>query len=76
MLSLYLETQLLTDLAYDTQSCIRIVLLQEVLKFGKKTVTLDKCFISNQEKLVAFFVTSEKHAKLVKFWVSYNPAHV
>ena len=65
--------QLITD---DPLSFIRIFLLQNVLKFEDKTVTLDKCFVSNQQKIVAFFVTSDNNAKFVIFWVPYNPAHV
>ena len=45
-------------------------------KFGNKTVTLNKCFVSNQQRTVAFFVASKNNAKFVIFWVPYNPAHV
>ena len=76
MLPLSLETQVLTTLAYNPLSYTRIFLLQKVLKFENKTVTLDKCFVSNQQKIVAFFVTSENNAKFVIFWVPYNPTHV
>ena len=76
MLPLSLETQVLIALAYDPLSYIRIFLLQKVLKFENKTITLDKCFVSNQQKIVAFFVTSDNNAKFVIFWVPYNPAHV
>ena len=41
MLPLSLETQVLTALAYEQLSYIRIFLLQKVLKFGNKIVTLD-----------------------------------
>ena len=51
-------------------------LLQKVLKFKNKTVTLDKCFVSNQQKIVAFFVASDNNAKFFIFWVPYKPAHV
>ena len=51
-------------------------LLQKIMKFGTKTVTLDKCFVSNQQRKIAFFVTSENNAKFVIYWVPYNPAHV
>ena len=47
-----------------------------MLKFGNKTATLEKCFVSNQQRIVAFFVTSENNAKFVIFSVLYNPAHV
>ena len=76
MLPLSLETQVLTALAYDPLSYIRIFLLQKVLKFGKKIVTFYNCFVSNQQKIFAFFATSENNAKFVVFWVPYNPAHV
>ena len=76
MLPLSLETQVRTALAYDPLSYIRKFLQQKILKFGKKTVTLDKCFVSNQQRIVAFFVTSEKNAKFVTFWLPCNPAHV
>ena len=76
MLPLSLETQVLTALAFDPPSYIRIFLLQKTLKFGNKTVTLDKCFVSNQQRIVAFFVTLENNAKFVIFWVPYNPTHV
>ena len=76
MLPLSLETQVLTALPYDPLSYIGIFFLQKILKFGNKTVTLDKCFVSNQQRIVAFFVTSENNAKFVIFWVPYNPAHV
>ena len=76
MLPLSLETQVLTPLVYDALSYIRKFLLEKVLEFANKTVTLDKCFVSNQQKIVAFFVTSENYAKFVIFWVPYNPAHV
>ena len=46
------------------------------MKFGNKTVTVDKCFVSNQQKIVAFFVTSDNKAKFVIFWVPYNPTDV
>ena len=76
MIPLSLETQFLIALAYDPLSYIRIFLLQKVLKLENKTVTLDKCFVSNQQRIVAFFVTSENNANCVIFWVPYNPAHV
>ena len=76
MLPLSLGTQVLTAFAYDPLSYIRIFLLQKALKFGNKTVTLDKCFVSNQQKIIAFFVTSENNAKFVIIWVPYNPTHV
>ena len=76
MLPLSLETQVLTALAYDLLSYFRIFLLQKLLNFGKKTKTLDKCFVSIQQKIVAFFVTSDNNAKFVIFWVTYNPTHV
>ena len=76
MLPLSLETQVLTALAFDPLSYIRIFLLQKTLKLGNKTVTLDNCFVSNQQRTVAFFVTSENNAKFVIFWVPYNTAHV
>ena len=76
MLPPSLETQVLTALAFDPLSYIRIFLLQKILKFGNKIVTLDKCFVSNQQRTVAFFVTSENNAKFVIIWVPYNPAHV
>ena len=69
MLPLSLETQVPIALAYHSQSYIRMFLLQKVMKFGNKTVTLHKCFVSNQHKIVAFFVTSENNAKFVLFWV-------
>ena len=75
MLPLSLETQDLTALAFDPLSYIRIFLLQKKLKFGNNTVTLDKCYVSNQQRTVAFFVTSENNAKFVIFWVPYNPTH-
>ena len=75
MLPLSLEEQVLTALAYDPLSYIRIFFLQKKLKFGNKTVTLDKSFVSNQQRIVAFFVTSENHAKFVIFWVPYNAAN-
>ena len=76
MLPLSLETQVLTILAVDPLSYIKIFLLQKILKFGNKTVTFDKCFFLNQQRIIAFFVTSENNAKFVIFWVPYNPAHV
>ena len=76
MLPLSLEKQVFTALACDPLSDIRIVLLETVLKFGNKTVTLDKCFVYNQQKLIALFVTSGNSAEFVVFWVPYNPAHV
>ena len=76
MLPLSLEAQVLTALAFEPLSYIRISLLQEALKFGNKAVTLDKCFVSNQQRTVAFFVTSKNNAKFVIFWTPYNPAHV
>ena len=76
MLPLSHETQVLTTLAFDPLSYIKIFLLQKIMKFGNKTVTLDKCFVSNPQRIVAFFVTSENNAKFVIFWVPYNLAHV
>ena len=76
MLPLSLETQVLIALAFDPLSYIRIFVLQKIYKFGNKTVTLDKCFDSNQQRIVAFFVTSDNNAKFVTFWVPYNPIHV
>ena len=76
MLPHSLETQVLTALAFDPLSYIRIFLLHKTYKFRNKTVTLDKCFVSNQQRTVAFFVTSENNAKFVIFWVPYNSAHV
>ena len=76
MLPLSLEAQVLTALAFDPLSYIRIFLIQKILIFGNKTVTLEKCFVSNHQRIVAFFVTSENNAKFVIFWVPYNPAHV
>ena len=76
MLPLSLETQVLTALAYDPLSYIGKFLLQKLLKFGNKTVTLDECFISNQQKIFALFVTSDNNAKFFIFWVPYNPTHV
>ena len=67
MLPLSLETQVLTALVYDPLSYIRIFLLQKALQFGSKTVTLDKCFVSNQQKIVAFFATSDNNANFVIF---------
>ena len=60
MLPLSLETQVLTALAYDPLSNIRIFLLQKVLKLGN-TTTLDKCFVSNQQKIILIFATSENN---------------
>ena len=74
MLPLSLETEVLTALAYNPLSYIRIILLQKVS--GNKTVTLDKCFVSNQQGIIEFFVTSENNAKFVIFWLTCNPAHV
>ena len=76
MLPFSLETQVLNALAYDPLSYIRKFLLQKISKFGNKTVTLDKCFVSIQQRIVAFFAASENNAKFVIFWVPYNPAHV
>ena len=76
MLPFSLETQVLTTLAFDPLSYIRIFLQQKILKFGNKTVTLDKCFVSNPQRIVAFFVTLKNNIKFVVFWVPYNPAHV
>ena len=76
MLPLSLETQVLTALAFDPLSYIRVFLLQKILNFGNKTVTPDMCFVSNQQRIVAVFVTSENNAKFVIFWVPYNSAHV
>ena len=76
MLPLSVETQVLTALAYDPLSYNRIFLLQKILKFGNKIVTLDRCFVSNQQRIVALLLTSENNAKIAIFWVAYNPAHV
>ena len=76
MIQLSLETKNLTALAYDPLSYIRIFTLQKVLKFGNKTLTLDKFFVSNQPKIIAFFLSSESNAKFVIFCVPYNPAMV
>ena len=76
MLPRSLETQILTALAYNPLTYIRIFLLQKVLKFGNEIVKFDECFVSNQRKIVAFFVTSDNNANFVIFWVPYNPTHV